>query len=447
VPHPNNINVFMFDMAAVITHDLFRTLSSNPAINTASSYVDLQPLYGLNEEDQRKIRTFKDGKIHPDFFTDTRIAFQLPAVGALLVLFSRNHNFIAEKLKQVNEDDKFSPTKYMPDYLDEKLFQTARLINGCCLVNLVVSDYVRTILGLAPDSTFVLNPAAQPPSFNPTYGNQVSLSFNYVYRYFSHYGTGRILHHISRWHSAIGQEDQKLLAGLVESMRNSVHKIKIEDGLPLPGLNRGEDGSFSNKELAIEIRKAMSQVAGHPGAFNIPEELSPWEVAGINQGRAGGGLQQPTLNEFRAYLGLKPYKKFEEFNTDRRVTQALKGLYITPDDVELYPGLIAEQMQDKKGGVGINEGIALGYTTAAAILVDAVNLIRNDRFITTDFNAHNLTEWGYKFCVDPANVGLTAYNGSIMAHLLSLLNGEFHPSEPCVVSPFRVLSTTDNESR
>lgn len=40
-------------------------------------------------------------------------------------------------------------------------------------------------------------------------------------------------------------------------------------------------------------------------------------------------------------------------------------------------------------------GIAPNYTISRAILSDAVTLVRGDRFYTTDYNARNLTNWGY----------------------------------------------------
>lgn len=420
VPHPNKINVFMFYFATLITGDLFSSLSSDHSINTASSYADMQFLYGRNQDDQDKIRTRKNGELKPDFFADTRIPRHPPGVGALLVLFSRNHNWIARQLIARNERDKFNPAKYSPKHLDEKVFQTARLINGGCYVNLIINDYLRMILGL-PTSNFLLNPAAVPPAPNPRYGNQCLLSFNYVYR----------------WHSSVGEDDEALIPELFKNPTPT-----IEEGIPIYGLRRNpEDGTFSDEDLAITLRKCMKQVAGHLGALNVPEALLFAEVNAIKQGRTEG-LIQPTLNEFRAHFNLKKYKRFEDINNDMRVVAALKGLYNTPDDIELTPGLLAEQTQDKAGGVGINEGIALGYTTAVGILADAVNLIRNDRFYTTDFNAEHLTDFGWKLVSDPAKLGLPAHNGSVMAHLFSMLGNQFHPNEPCVKIPFKVLASS-----
>jgi len=301
-------------------------------------------------------------------------------------------------------------------------------------LNLIVHDYLRTILGLVPDSPFLLDPSAEPPPYNPEYGNQASLGFAYVYR----------------WHSAIGEDDESLLKSLLNKLP-TMGNNDISQGLPAFGLERtsiadnGEansttrGGPFKDEDIARELRRAMNQIAGHPGALHVPPLFKEFEVKAINQGR-NKELDICTLNEYREHFKLKKYYRFEEINTNPKVVAGLKKLYATPDDVELYPGLVAEQTQDKPGGVGINTGIGLGYTTVIGILQDAVNLIRNDRFYTTEFTPKHLTEFGYKLAKDPASVGVQSYNKSIMAHLLSLLNNQFAYSDPHVADPFRVLN-------
>lgn len=96
----------------------------------------------------------RQGLLKPDQWFDKRLVIQPPGtlvilaslaihiphtcskigVTALLVIFSRNHNYIAQQLLERNENDQFS---YGPDKAlktaadqDEHLFQTARLINN-----------------------------------------------------------------------------------------------------------------------------------------------------------------------------------------------------------------------------------------------------------------------------------------------------------------------------
>jgi hypothetical protein len=61
------------------------------------------------------------------------------------------------------------------------------------------------------------------------------------------------------------------------------------------------------------------------------------------------------------------------------VAKSLETLYVHPDYVELYPGLVAEEA--KRPEIP-GSGLCPGYTVATAILSDAVSLVRGDRFYT-----------------------------------------------------------------
>jgi len=62
-------------------------------INETSSYLDLAPLYGSDEETVDKIRV-RDGRglLFQDIIAEERLLLLPPAICALIVLFSRNHN-------------------------------------------------------------------------------------------------------------------------------------------------------------------------------------------------------------------------------------------------------------------------------------------------------------------------------------------------------------------
>jgi Animal haem peroxidase len=66
--------------------DLFRTDHRDSNISLTSSYLDLSPLYGSNQEEQDTIRTFKDGKIKPDCFSEKRLLGFPPGVGCILIV-------------------------------------------------------------------------------------------------------------------------------------------------------------------------------------------------------------------------------------------------------------------------------------------------------------------------------------------------------------------------
>src|SRR5277367_627910 len=94
-----------------LTSDLFRTSHDDPNISTTSSYLDLSPLYGSNQAEQDTVRTYTDGTLKPDCYTEYRLGAFPPGVGVLLLCFNRFHNYAVGQLASINENGKFS----MPD--------------------------------------------------------------------------------------------------------------------------------------------------------------------------------------------------------------------------------------------------------------------------------------------------------------------------------------------
>ena len=114
--------------------DIFRTNRKDANISDTSSYLDLSPLYGRNQETQNTVRTFKDGLLKPDTFAEERLLGQPPGVCVMLVMYSRFHNYVAQNIAAINDDNRFDmPRQGDPDYdaklkkRDNDIFQTARL--------------------------------------------------------------------------------------------------------------------------------------------------------------------------------------------------------------------------------------------------------------------------------------------------------------------------------
>ena len=112
------------------------------------------------------------------------------------------------------------------------------------------------------------------------------------------------------------------------------------------------------------------------GARNVPAILKAIDILGIEQAR---NWKVATLNEFRKFFDLKPYSTFSDINSDPDVAASLQALYVKPDYVELYPGLIAEEAKQVRV---VGQGLCPGSTISKTILSDAVALIRGDRFYT-----------------------------------------------------------------
>ncbi|EPS36543.1 hypothetical protein H072_9903 [Dactylellina haptotyla CBS 200.50] len=118
----SGLSVMLIYHATIIIHDIFRTNDRDKNISDSSSYLDLSPLYGYDEETHAKVRTGKLGLLHPDTFAEDRLLRQPPGVCTYLVMFNRYHNYAARQLLRINENGKFSvPSKYSSEDPDEAL--------------------------------------------------------------------------------------------------------------------------------------------------------------------------------------------------------------------------------------------------------------------------------------------------------------------------------------
>ncbi|PWY90211.1 peroxidase [Aspergillus heteromorphus CBS 117.55] len=403
-PHPNKVSSLFFDWASLVIHDIFQTDYRAPHVNKTSAYLDLSILYGDNQEDQDLVRTFKDGKLKPDTFSEQRLQAFPPACSVMMVMLSRFHNYAVEELAAINENGRFNKprpglseeeTKKAWVKYDNDLFQTGRLVTCGLFINITLYDYLRTIINMnRSNSTWCLDPRAQMEGGKATpsgLGNQCSVEFNLAYR----------------WHSAISANDEKWTEEVYEKLMGKpaaeVSMMELLKGMAryeqeipkdpskrtFADLKRQEDGTFKDEDLVTILVNAIEDVASSFGARNVPKVLRSVEILGIEQSRK---WNVGSLNEFRKFFDLKPYETFEEINSDPEVADALRHLYEHPDYVELYPGIVAEEAKEPMiPGVGI----APTYTISRAVLSDAVALVRGDRHYTIDYNPRNLTNWGY----------------------------------------------------
>ncbi|QRV95471.1 heme peroxidase [Ceratobasidium sp. AG-Ba] len=408
-PHPAGLSSMFFAFATIVIHTIFRTNHKDVAINETSSYLDLSPLYGNSQKDQDEIRRWDGtGRLWDDVFSEDRLLLMPPAACTILVLFNRNHNFVARKLYLINEAGTFKD----PDTLTEEqkraqdhvLFNTARLINVGFFISVILGDYLRTGLGLIKEaSDFALEPFMDVPQSSDTHlargqGNSVSVEFNILYH----------------WHSALSKTDEKWTQDIFhrifgdkkpeditieEFTRKAYEATRTEEDKKkwtFGGLER-QDGRFKDEDLARVLQDATAEAAGAFKARGTPAVLRVIEIMGIAASRRWGVC---SLNEFRKFLGLKPYDSFTEWNPDPEIATAAMRLYKHPDNLELYVGLQAEQSKPAVDG----SNLCCGFTIGRAILSDAICLTRGDRYLTTDWTANNLTSWGFDDASrDPTN--------------------------------------------
>lgn len=145
--NPNRVSSIFFNWASLVIHDLFQTDHKDFSISKTSSYLDLSILYGDTQEEQNRMRTFEDGKIKPDCFSEERLLAFPPSCGVMLIMLNRFHNYVVEQLAVINEGGRF--TKPAPHFVDEHLekamkkydndlFQTGRLITCGLYINITL---------------------------------------------------------------------------------------------------------------------------------------------------------------------------------------------------------------------------------------------------------------------------------------------------------------------
>lgn len=441
IPHPGGISSLFFAFADLVIHSIFDTDHHDWTINKTSSYLDLSILYGNSEADLDQVRR-KDGsgKLWDDVFADGRLLLMPPASCALLVLLNRNHNYIAEKLLTLNENGTFEwpVTEQQRLAQDDEIFQRTRLVNCGFFMNIILGDYVGAILGLVRDGCdWRLDPLMNMRQLDHRVsprgeGNVVSIEFNLLYR----------------WHATLSVKDAEWTDGLfkkffsgkdfakitVDDFKNAAHDFLVPEPdvrkRTFGDLKRQKNGRFSDADLAKLIQDSTERRAA---AFSsgTPEALRIIEIMGIEQSRSWGTC---SLNEFRKFLGLKPYKSFKDWNPDPRLHNAAAALYKDIDNLELHVGLQAEQCKQPGPGAGL----CPGYTISRAILADAVCLTRGDRYLTTEFTPYNCTSWGYNDCQYDKKDG--SYGGLLTKLLFRTLPDYFPAGSAYAHFPFMEIS-------
>ncbi|KAG5221766.1 heme peroxidase [Salix suchowensis] len=228
--------------------------------------------------------------------------FPPPATSVLLVLFSRNHNYIADKILKINERKRWTdppPTDPAARALqDEEIFQTARLINGGHF--------------MMHGTTSAVNEKWTEEIFNSAFGGK---PFDQ-----------RVAQHLS---AAVFKRPQYVRQDLRRpTCRSFQAHIRWTEAR--------SDGKFSDDDLANILHSTTADPAGAYGARNTPPVLRLVEIMGMEQARSWGVC---TMNEFRKYWPetwvalyntpetnrFQEYESFEEWNPDPEV--AVRILY------------------------------------------------------------------------------------------------------------------------
>ncbi len=259
-----------------------------------------------------------------------------PHVAMMNSLFLREHNRVAGELDSRN-----------PNWDDDRVFETARNIMIVIFIKIVVGDHINHINGypfkLSADPSVAWNAPWNKP-------NWITAEFSLLYR----------------WHSLIP---------------DAVMWCKISYPVAATFFN---NALLLQSGLAHAFADLSAQPAAQLGARNTARALLPIEISSIQQGRL---YSLASYNDYRAYASLPRARRFEDVSANPDVVQLLRTLYETPDDVEFYPGLFAED-------VGHNSPLPSLISTLVA--VDAFSqALTNPLFSEHVFKPDTFTDYGW----------------------------------------------------
>lgn len=287
--------------------------------------IDLECIYGDTKLKQMSLRTGEGGKLKsqtlnseefPPYQEDTgsENSVHLPNSKHLFLLgipksnaqigsfvfntiLLREHNRICDSLKT-----------YEPTADDEFLFQKARLILTAMILKVIVEDFLAHI--------FPMNFALR---FSPTLLHYAPFVKDWQYWNQLPYE----LKIAQNWYSM--SPERVTLSG---------EEVATQD------LNAD---TVVNNGLERFVKDMVKQPAGRVGVHNTPAFLLDLEVNAVEQTRA---LETMPYNEYRKAFNLPPATKFEDVSGNNIVCQQLTRLYGSPDRLEFYAGLYAEDTVD-----------------------------------------------------------------------------------------------------
>ncbi|KAL7669289.1 hypothetical protein ACOME3_009951 [Neoechinorhynchus agilis] len=314
-------------------------LMAREQINAATSWLDLSPIYGNNDEDAERVRSFRKGKLtvvnfndmeYPNLVEneflcvtgyqgkcfdsgDRRINENMGSV-TIYTLFIREHNRIAEQLSTMN-----------PLWKDEELYQEARRINIAQYQHIIAKEFLPILVG--PD--VALNSDILP----------LTRGYNWVY---NSKLNPNVRNEIA---SAIGPSMLTMFRDTFSLY--SPHMVKIDE-ISLRDNDFKINHAFNTSTQGIDalMRGMLVDYAGRydrhfAHSLHDPDLIKSVPSAAILVGRDHG---LASYNDYRELCGLSRLTGFNDLGDimDLETIALLSFLYRDVNSIELLTGAISE---------------------------------------------------------------------------------------------------------
>ena len=306
------------------------TTDSERAMNSLTSVIDLSTVYGSDDERNRALRTLEDGKLKTGpqnllplntmglmnapsksaaFFVagDVR-ASEHATLTTIHTLFLREHNRIVDEIRSV---------PFLARLSDEVVYQFARMVNIAQFQKIVYEEFLPALMGRRFPRY-----RGFKRSVNPTVSNMFSTA---AYRI---------------GHTLVGNTVTRKGRG------NAVlEPLQMTDLFFRPA------STFSNNLMDEIIRGAVSTPAQEIDTkvvdslrnflFKRIDEEEGIDLVAINLQR-GRDHALPVYNDIRERFGIRRAVTFADITSDRETQERLEYAHETPDKIEAWVGLMAE---------------------------------------------------------------------------------------------------------
>ncbi|XP_018720790.2 alpha-dioxygenase 2 [Eucalyptus grandis] len=380
----------------------------NGSLNIRTPWWDGSVIYGNDDNGERRVRTFKDGKLkisgdglleHDEkgipISGDVRNSWA--GFSLLQALFVKEHNTVCDMLK-----------KYYPDLDDEKLYRYARLVTSAVIAKIHTIDW--TVELLKTDTLL----AGMRINWYGFLGKKFKDMFGHICspilsglvglkRPRDHgvpYSLSEEFVSVYRMHSLL---PDKLILRDVNSTILEHKCLPVAEEIPMREVV-GRQGQRRLSKIGMEQMMVSlgHQACGALSLWNYPSwmrNLVPQDVDGkdrpdsidmaaleIYRDRERGIAR---YNEFRRNVLMIPITRWEDLTDDKQVIRALREVY--GDDVEKLDLLVGLHAEKKIKGFAISE------TAFFIFLLIASRRLEADRFFTTNFNTQTYTEKGLEW--------------------------------------------------
>jgi Animal haem peroxidase len=362
--------------------------------NTETHWWDGSQIYGSSQKRQDALRTFKDGKLKiepngrlpedPEQHGIDLTGFNENwwfGLSCLHTLFTKEHNAICDALKREH-----------PDWDDQRLFDTAWLINSALMAKIHTVEWTPGIVN-TPALWFAMN-----VNWSGIFGQTLKDRFGRL-------GSSEIFsgimgspqeHHgarfqlteefisVYRMHPLL-RDDWNLYDAQTGELRAQHEFVELQGA--------GTRAFMDDYEIADLI---YSMGVEHPGQItlhNYPRalqrfrridgELMDLATLDILRDRERG---VPRYNDFREELRMPRIRSFEELTPNRQWAEEIRRVYGGDiDKVDLQVGMYAEPLPP---------GFGFSDTAFRVFILMASRRLKSDRFFTTDFRPEVYTQTG-----------------------------------------------------